>query len=157
MGLRGILIFVVLAAPATAAEPMSYAGIGLGTTLAVAKGRFPNSKVVGDHIQVADRDRRDQVSGIQRAGARKPPMVRLSFERPRDVAGRGQPQFPKCKLIESDLRGRYGAPDEVRKFAEAAQLRADRVWKGAVETLTLVCFAGPSGELFAEAVVIAGQ
>jgi hypothetical protein len=55
------------------------------------------------------------------------------------------------------LRGRYGAPDEVRKFAEAAQLRADRVRKGAVETLTLVCFAGPSGELFAEAVVIAGQ
>jgi len=157
MGLRGILIFVVLAAPATAAEPMSYAGIGLGTTLAVAKGRFPNSKVVGDYIYVADRDRRDQVSGIQLAGSGKPRMVRLSFERPRDAAGRGQPQFPKCKLIESDLRARYGAPDQVRKFAEAAQLRADRVWKGAPETLTLVCFAGPSGELLAEAVVIAAQ
>lgn len=145
MGLRGILIFVVLAAPATAAEPMSYAGIGLGTTLAVAKGRFPNSKVVGDYIYVADRDSRDQVSGIQLAGSGTPRMVRLSFERPRDAAGRGQPQFPKCKLIESDLRARYGAPDEVRKFAEAAQPRADRIWKGAREMLTLVCFAGPSG------------
>ena len=120
MGLRGILIFVVLAAPATAAEPMSYAGIGLGTTLSAAKGRFPSSKVVGDYIYVADRDRRDQVSGIQLAGTVKPPMVRLSFERPRDAAGRGQPQFPKCKVIEAELRGRYGAPDEVRKSAAAA-------------------------------------
>ena len=33
--------------------------------------------------------------------------------------------------------------------------RADRIWKGAGETMTLVCFAGPNGELLAEAVVIA--
>ena len=155
--LRGLLVFVVLTTTAAAAGPMSYAGIGLGTTLSAAKARFPNSKVVGDYIYVADRDRRDQVSGIQLAGTVKPPMVRLSFERPRDAAGRGQPQFPKCKVIEAELRGRYGAPDEVRKSAAAAPPRADRIWQGARETLTLVCFAGPSGELLAEAVVIAAR
>jgi hypothetical protein len=157
MGPRSILLLMLFAAPAAAAEPMSYAGIGLGTTLSAAKGRFPNSKVVGDTIYVSDRDRRDQVSGVQLAGTRKPPMVRLSFERPRDSASRGQPQFPKCKVIESGLRGRYGAPDEVRKLAEGVQPRADRIWKGAQETLTLVCFAGPAGELLAEAVVIAAR
>jgi hypothetical protein len=148
---------IAAAVPALAAERFAYADISLQTSLAEARKRFPNSKMVGDTIEVSDRDRRDQVSGIRLAGTRKPPMVRLSFERPRDAAGRGQPQFPKCKVIESDLRGRYGAPDEVRKSAEAARPRADRVWQGARETLTLVCFAGPSGELLAEAVVIAAR
>jgi hypothetical protein len=60
-------------------------------------------------------------------------------------------------VIEAALRGRYGAPDEVRKSATAGQPRADRIWQGAQETLTLVCFAGPSGELLAEAVVIAAR
>lgn len=106
---------------------------------------------------MSDRDRRNQVSGIQLASNGKPRRVKLSLERPRDAASRAQPQFPKCKVIESDLRARYGGPDEVKKLAAEAQLRADRVWKGARETLTLVCFAGPSGELLAEAVVIAGR
>ena len=148
---------IAAAAPAVAAERFAYADIGLQTTLAEARKRFPSSKVVGDTIHVSDRDRRDQVSAIQLAGARKPPAVRLSFERPRDAAARGQPVFPKCKVIESDLRARYGAPDELKKFAAAAQLHADRVWNGVRETLTLACFAGPSGELLAEAVVIAGR
>lgn len=148
---------IAAAVPALAAERFSYADIGLQTTLAEARKRFPNSKISGDAIHVSDRDRRDQVSGIQLAGTRKPPMARLSFERPRDAAGRGQPQFPKCKVIEAELRGRYGAPDEVRKSAAAAPPRADRIWQGARETLTLVCFAGPSGELLAEAVVIAAR
>ena len=148
---------IAAAVPALAAERFSYADIGLQTTLAEARKRFPNSKISGDAIHVSDRDRRDQVSGIQLAGTVKPPMVRLSFERPRDAAGRGQPQFPKCKVIEAELRGRYGAPDEVRKSAAAAPPRADRIWQGARETLTLVCFAGPSGELLAEAVVIAAR
>jgi hypothetical protein len=147
-------IALLVAAPA-AAEPMSYAGVSLGTTLAAAKAQFPTSKFASDYIYVSDRDRRDQVSGIRLAAGGKPRMVRLEFERPRDA--RGQPAFPKCKVIESDLRARYGAPSEVRKFAEEAQLRADRVWKGKGETLTLVCFAGPSGELLAEAVVIAAR
>ncbi len=145
----------LLAAPVAAAEPMSYAGVGLATTLAAAKARFPNSRVAGDYIHVSDRDRRDQVSAIRLAGSARPPVVRFEFERPRD--GRGQPAFPKCKLVEADLRARYGAPDEVRKFAEAAPPRADRIWNGKGETLTLVCFAGPTGELLAEAVVIAGR
>jgi hypothetical protein len=148
---------IAAAAPAFAAEGFAYADIGLQTTLAEARTRFPSSKVVGDDIYVSDRDRRDHVSGIQMAGSGKPRRVRLNFERPRDPAGRGQPQFPKCKVIESDLRARYGAPDEVQKFAAEAQLRADRIWKGARETLTLVCFAGPSAELLAEAVVISGR
>jgi hypothetical protein len=146
---------LLAAAPAAAAEPMSYAGVGLATTLAAAKAQFPNSKVAGGYIYVSDRDRRGQVSGIRLPASGKPRIVRLDFERPRD--GRGQPAYPKCKVIESDLRARYGAPGEVRKFAEEAQLRADRVWRGKGETLTLVCFAGPSGELLAEAVVIAAR
>jgi hypothetical protein len=148
---------IAAAAPGFAAERFAYADISLQTTLTEARKRFPNSKVVGDTIYVADQDRRDQVSGVRLAGTRKPPMVRLSFERPRDSASRGLPQFPKCKVVEADLRGRYGAPDEVRKSAAEAQPRADRIWKGARETLTLVCFAGPSGELLAEAVVIAAR
>jgi hypothetical protein len=148
---------IAAAVPALAAERFAYADISLQTSIAEARKRFPNSKMVGDTIEVSDRDRRDQVSGIQLAGTRKPPRVRLSFERPRDAASRGQPQFPKCKVIEAELRGRYGAPDEVRKSAAAAPPRADRVWQGARESLTLVCFAGPSGELLAEAVVIAAR
>jgi hypothetical protein len=146
----------LLAAPAVAAEPMSYAGIGLATTLAAAKARFPSSKVEGDYIQVSDRDRRDQVSGIRLAASGKPRIVRFDLER-RGSAARGQPAFPKCKVIEADLRARFGAPAEVRKSPDAAPPRADRVWKGTGETLTLVCFAGPSGELLAEAVVIAAR
>jgi hypothetical protein len=84
-------------------------------------------------------------------------MVRLSLERPRDATGRAQPVYPKCKVIESSLRARYGAPDEVRKFAEEASKHADRIWKGKQETLTLACFAGPNGELLAEAAVIAAR
>jgi hypothetical protein len=148
---------IAAAVPALAAERFAYADISLQTSLAEVRKRFPNSKMAGDTIEVSDRDRRDQVSGIQLAGTRQPPRVRLSFERPRDAAGRGQPQFPKCKVIEAELRGRYGAPDEVRKSAAAAPPRADRIWQGARETLTLVCFAGPSGELLAEAVVIAAR
>jgi hypothetical protein len=144
-------------APAFAAERFTYADVGLQTTPAEARQRFPSSRVDGHYIYIADRDRRGQVSRIELAAGGKPPRVRLSLERPRDSAGRGQPVFPKCKVIESDLRARYGAPDEVRKFAEEAQLRADRIWKGARETLTLACFAGPSGELLADAVVIAGR
>jgi hypothetical protein len=146
---------VAAVAPALAAERFTYADIGLQTTLAEARQRFPGSRVEGHYIHVSDRDHRGQVSDVELADPGQPRRVRLSFQRPRDPAGRGQPVFPKCKAIEPDLRARYGAPDEVRKFAAEAQLRADRLWKGAQETLTLPCFAGPSGELLAEAVVIA--
>ena len=148
---------IAAAAPAFAAEGFAYAGIGLSTTVDEARKRFPTSQLSGDTIYVSDQDRREQVSGIQLAAGGTPRRVRLSFERPRGSAGRGQPQFPKCKVVESDLRARYGAPDEIAKHAEATRPRADRIWKGARETLTLVCFAGPSGELLAEAVVIAGR
>jgi hypothetical protein len=35
--------------------------------------------------------------------------------------------------------------------------RADRVWRGARETLTLGCFAGADGESLADALTIAGR
>ena len=86
---------IAAAASAFAAERFAYTDISLQTTVAEARKRFPNSKVVGDQVYVADQDRRDQVSGIQVAGTRKPPMVRLSFERPRDSAGRGESSKPR--------------------------------------------------------------
>jgi hypothetical protein len=75
----------------------------------------------------------------------------VSFERP----GGSRPAYPKCKVVEARLRAGFGAPNEIRKLAEERNPRADRIWKGARETMTLVCFAGPNGELLAEAVVIA--
>jgi hypothetical protein len=142
---------LLAAAPALGAEPFAYAGIGLDATAGSMRAKFPNSKVAGDYVHVADQDSRDHVYGIGIPGAKKPRSVRVSFERP----GGSRPGFPKCKVVEARLRAGFGAPHEIRKFAEERSPRADRVWKGARETMTLVCFAGPNGELLAEAVVIA--
>ena len=144
-------LIMLAAAPALAAEPFAYAGIGLDATAANLRGRFPNSKVAGDYIHVADQDSRDHVYGVQIPGTRKPRSVRVSFERP----GGSRPGYPKCKVVESRLRAGFGAPGEIRRLAEERSPRADRIWKGPRETMTLVCFAGPQGELLAEAVVIA--
>ena len=148
--LRALLLFAA-AAPALAAEPFAYAGIGLDATAGNLRAKFPNSKIAGDYLYVADKDSRDHVYGIALPGAKKPRSVRLSFERP----GGARPAYPKCKVLEARLWAGYGAPSEIRKVAAEAPPRADRVWKGARETMTLVCFAGPNGELLAEAVVIA--
>ncbi len=145
------VLLLLAAAPALAAEPFAYAGIGLDATAANLRPKFPSSKFAGDSVQVADKDSRDHVYGVQLPGTRKPRMVRVTFERP----GGSRPAYPKCKVVEARLRAGFGAPGEVRKFAEERQPRADRIWKGARETMTLVCFAGPNGELLAEAVVIA--
>jgi hypothetical protein len=147
--LRVLLLLAV--APAFAAEPFAYAGIGLDATAASLRPTFPNSKFAGDYVHVADKDSRDHVYGVQIPGARKPRSVRVSFERP----GGSRPAYPKCKVLEARLRAGFGAPAEIRRFAAERNQRADRVWKGARETMTLVCFAGPNGELLAEAVVIA--
>ncbi|HTO50404.1 MAG TPA: hypothetical protein VML91_22410 [Burkholderiales bacterium] len=147
--LRAFLLLA--AAPALAAEPFSYAGIGLDATATSLRPAFPNSKFAGDYVQVADKDSHDHVYGIALPGAKRPRTVRVSFERP----GGSRPRFPKCKVVEARLRAGFGAPNEIRKLAAERVPRADRVWKGARETMTLVCVAGPNGELLAEAVVIA--
>jgi len=144
-------LLLLAAAPALAADPFAYAGIGLEANAATLRREFPNSKLVGDYLQVADKDSRDHVYGVGLPGARKPRSVRVSFERP----GGARPGYPKCKVLEARLRAGFGAPSEIRRLPEERTPRADRIWKGARETMTLVCFAGPSGELLAEAVVIA--
>jgi hypothetical protein len=144
------LLFLA-AAPALGAEPFAYAGIGLDATAATLRAKFPNSKVADDHVHVADKDSRDHIYGIVLPGTTRPRSVRVSFERP----GGSRPGYPKCKVVEARLRAGYGAPAEIRRSAAERSPRADRVWKGARETMTLVCFAGPNGELLAEAVVIA--
>jgi hypothetical protein len=148
--LRAWVLFLA-AVPALAAEPFAYAGIGLDASAANLRREFPNSKLSGDYLHVADKDSRDHVYGIALPGAKTPRTVRVSFERP----GGARPGYPKCKVLEARLRAGFGAPSEIRRFAEERMPRADRVWKGARETMTLVCFAGPNGELLAEAVVIA--
>jgi len=141
----------LFAAPAFAAEPFAYAGIGLDATAASLQPKFPNSKLAGNSLQIVDKDSRDHVYGVQLPGTRKPRSVRVTFERP----GGSRPAHPKCKVVEARLRAGFGAPGEVRKLADERPPRADRVWKGARETMTLVCFAGPNGELLADSVVIA--
>ena len=145
------MLLLLAAAPAFAAEPFAYAGIGLDATAANLRPKFPNSKVTAEYVYVADKDSRDHVYAVEIPGARKPRSVRVSFERP----GGSRPAYPKCKVVEARLRAGFGAPHAIRKLAEDRMPRADRIWNGAGETMTLVCFAGPGGELLAEAVVIA--
>ena len=146
---------VLATGPALSAERFEYAGIGLDTRPGAVKPRFPNSKAVGDELRVDPRDSRDHVYAIRFAAGRPPRSARLGFERPAEGERSKVPRFPKCKAVEAGLRAKYGAPDEVRKFVAEAAQRADRIWKGARETLTLACFVGPGTELLAEAVIIA--
>jgi len=146
---------VLAAGPALSAERFEYAGIGLDARPGAVKPRFPNSKVVGDELRVDPRDSRDHVYAIRFAGSRAPRSVRIGFERPSEGERSGVPRFPKCKAVEASLRAKYGTPDEVRKSVAGAAQRADRLWKGARETLTLACFVGPGTELLAEAVIVA--
>jgi hypothetical protein len=146
---------VLAAGPAAPAERFEYAGIGLDSRRGAIESRFPNSKLVGDELRIDPRDSRDHVYAIRFAGSRAPRAVRIGFERPAEGERRKVPRFPKCKAVEGSLRARYGAPDEVRKSVADGAQRADRLWNGARETLTLACFVGPGTELLAEAVVIA--
>jgi hypothetical protein len=144
-----------LAPSALAAEPFAYAGIGLDATAASLKSRFPNSKFADNTLSVAPKDSRDHVYGVQLAApGKKPRSVRISFERPAGGGGGPAAAYPKCKVLEARLRAANGNADEIRKAADARPPRADRVWKRARETRTLICFAGPGGESLAEAVVI---
>ena len=107
------LLLVLAAAPAFAAEPFAYAGIGLDATAGNLRPKFPNSKVTDDYVYVADKDSRDHVYGVQLPGVKKPRSVRVGFERP----GGPRPGYPKCKVVEARLR------DGLRRAARDPQPR----------------------------------
>ena len=153
--LVGVFFSAVPATAALGADAFSYAGIGLDTTAAGVKPTFPNSRIVGNDVHVAERDSRDHIYGIRLAGGRKPRVVQISFERPQATAAGARFAYPTCKAVEAELRARYGAPDEVRKFVEGPSPRADRVWQSEREAMTLNCFQGEHGGLLAIGVVIA--
>lgn len=135
---------------ALAAEPpLSFAGIGLGSDLDQVATMFPNSKRVGDYLNVAPQDVRDHVFGIELSGIGTGRRVRLSFGRPS-----GPPQYPTCEQIQALIETRYGPPGSIESFAEERRRRSDRHWQRPGERLTLHCFAVHDRGWFAEAVVI---
>jgi hypothetical protein len=77
--------------------------------------------------------------------------VRISFETRRE----GQrPDYPTCAQVQKKLEQEFGPPGRIHRFVEEASQRADRHWTRRTEALTLICFAGAGGRLFAEAVQI---
>jgi len=84
------------------------------------------------------------------SGAGPARRVRIAFET--DGAS-GRPDYPRCRDIEAGLVAKFGRPRDIRRFSEEASPRADRVWRAAMEELTLICFRS-RGAWWAEAVQI---
>lgn len=146
---------VALTAPMAAAvvqlQAFSFAGLSLDSDLNQVATRYPHSDRAGSYIYVAPKDSHDHISGIEISGAGATRRMRVSFESRRE---RHLPQHPACARVQAKLEHQFGRPSGLRRFAEEASRRADRVWRSRTEVLTLICFAGPRGQWLAEAVQI---
>lgn len=133
------------------AQAFSFAGLSLGSDLNQVATRYPHSDRVGSYIHVAPNDSHDHISGIEISGAGATRRVRVSFESRRQGQ---QPEYPTCAHVQAKLEKRFGPPSSIRRFAEEASRRADRLWRSRTEVLTLICFGGSRGQWLAEAVQI---
>ena len=142
-----------LAPSAFGSEPFAYAGIGLDAT-AGSLGQVPNSKLAGDTLNVAPKDSRDHVYGVELAAPGMPRTVRMSFERP---AAAGGPAAGLSRSARCWRRAcaRPTAPPTRSARRPRRACRAPTGYGRGGQTMTLICFAGPGGESLAEAVVIA--
>ena len=145
-----ILLMLPVTAPAQS-PAFSFAGITLDSELNQVARRYVHSSRTGEYIYVAPEDSHDHISAIEISGAGALRRVRISFEFRR----RGQPpDFPHCAKVQTKLEQRFGPPSSIRRFTEEASRRMDRAWRSPTQELTLICFGGPGGRWFAEAVQI---
>jgi hypothetical protein len=145
-----LLIAALLAAPAQG-KPFFYAGVSLSSDLEVVAARYPHSTRQDSYIRLGPEDVHDHISGIEVSGTGHNRRVRVIFEL-QDATG--QPQYPRCRAIEARIASTFGPPQEIRRFAEEASPRADRIWRSETEQLALLCFGGVGGVFLAEAVQI---
>jgi hypothetical protein len=148
-----ILPFLLLGTPAQG-KSFSYAGVSLGSDLEGVAARYPNSTRQGSYIRLGPEDVHDHISGIEVSGTGHNRRVRVIFEL-QDATG--QPQYPRCRDIETQITSAFGPPQEIRRFAEEASPRADRTWRSGTEQLALLCFRGVGGRFWAEAVQITSR
>ena len=147
----GRALYALLLWGAQAQTPaFSFDGVSLGSDFPAVAARYPHSTPQDGYVSLAPEDVHDHISAIEVSGNGPTRRVRIAFET-RGPAG--QAEYPRCATIEGQLVGRFGRPQEVRRFMEEASPRADRVWRSLTEELTLICFA-ERGHLWAEAVQI---
>ncbi len=132
------------------APAFSFDGVSLGSDFSAVAARYPHSTPQDGYVSLAPEDVHDHISAIEVSGTGPTRRVRITFE---TRGAGGQAEYPRCATIEAQLVGRFGRPQEIRRFMEEASPRADRLWHSSTEELMLICFA-ERGHLWAEAVQI---
>ena len=143
------LALAVLAQAQTRPSPFTFDGVGLDTDFKAVAAKYKNSERQDAYVRLSPADVHDHISSIEVSGTGATRRVRIGFE----LESPKGPVYPTCAAIEQRITKTYGKPDDIRRFSEEATPRADRVWKSAAETMTLLCFQ-QRGQWLAEAVMI---
>jgi hypothetical protein len=135
--------------PPQRTAPFTFDGVGLASDFKTVAAKYKNSQPDDGYVRLSPADIHDHISSIEVSGSGAARRVRIGFE----LDGPKGPIYPTCAAIEQRVAKAFGKPDEIRRFSEEATPRADRIWKSAAETMTVLCFQQRS-QWLAEAVMI---
>lgn len=132
-------------------DSFTFAGLGLNTTMAELKQRYPKSHAVEALVRLSDEESHDHISTIGLSSNRGVRTLAITFER--QQRGR-KPTYPSCDSLQAPLRERYGDPASIVDTQEERARNRRFEWKTPAETLTLRCFRMPRQPLYAERLTI---
>ena len=148
---KGIPHGAVFSQATAQARPFSYAGVSLASDFKAVAARYPHSTPQDNYVRLDPADIHDHISAIELSGDGPSRRVRILFEIQESDA---RLRYPLCRDVEKKIASTFGRPNQIRRFAEEASPRADRIWRSDTEELTLVCFGDGGGIFRAEAVQI---